>query len=393
MPGARARSPAPAGASKRLSDGNRAWLAASSVAKLGRKAEDDPYATKHCIETSLLIIGVYGGALFLAHALLPLCFPDATDDYWGNSGQPFDAPEPNYHIVPWIAEFWSVVTVFPFAGVNLLRFALKYDYAPILKAMYILNISMYSCALVSHTTLYTLVNQVTCAQVISAAIYAYMAWGWIVGWPLQVTWLRVTVGLCGWLCCLGGIAVFPWVLTPVGGVYTLFVVQTPPVLGAFLGAMAVKYNHRLQARKPEAMRVGENVLVFAGFLLTSAMALSLVEVYYGASHGVLHSAAGFPWMHIVIHTFEQVGIYLSGFGSACLHHVIADKSRDAKVQYALGFIPYLRLDGPEEKEAEEAETETALRSPRYDRTKTRTTTSPAPARMRTRSPAPRQKSR
>ena len=29
---------------------------------------------------------------------------------------------------------------------------------------YMLNVSMYSCALVSHTTLYTFVNQVTCAQ-------------------------------------------------------------------------------------------------------------------------------------------------------------------------------------------------------------------------------------
>ena len=92
-----------------------------------------------------------------------------------------------------------MVTVFPFAGVNLLRFALKYDYAMPLKAMYILNVSMYSCALVSHATLYTVVNQVTCAQVISAAIYAYMAWGWIVGWPLQITWLRLAVGMCGWL--------------------------------------------------------------------------------------------------------------------------------------------------------------------------------------------------
>ena len=63
-------------------------------------------------------------------------------------------------------------------------------------------------------------------------------------------------------------------------------------------------------------QVGENVLCLAGFLLTMAMALSLVEVYYGASHGVLRSAAGFPWMHIVIHMLEQVGIYLSGFGSA-----------------------------------------------------------------------------
>jgi hypothetical protein len=163
-------------------------------------------------------------------------------------------------------------------------------------------------------------------------------------------------------------------------VYTLFVVQTPPVVGAFFGALAVKYNHRLHVRKPEPLRVGENVLCLAGFLLTMAMALSLVEVYYGASHGVLRSAAGFPWMHIVIHMLEQVGIYLSGFGSACLHHVIADKSRAAEVRYALGVVPYLRLGGPEAA----AEIQKAPRSTRYERTMMRTTT-PAPARTRTRS--------
>ena len=108
-------------------------------------------------------------------------------------------------------------------------------------------------------------------------------------------------------------------------------------------------------------------------------------MYYGASHGVLRSAAGFPWMHIVIHTLEQVGIYLSGFGSACLHHVIADKSRAAEVRYALGFVPYLRLGGPEA--AAEIE-EKASESARHGRTTMRTTirtTSPAPARTRTRS--------
>jgi hypothetical protein len=299
----------------------------------------------------------------------------ATGDYWGNQGKPFDAPEPNYHLVPWIAEFWSVVTVFPFAGVNLLRFALKYDYAMPLKAMYMLNISMYSCALVSHTTLYTFVNQITCAQVISAAIYAYMAWGWVVGWPLQLTWFRIAVGVCGWLCCIFGIIFFPFILSP--------------VIGAFLGALAVKYNHRLQVRKPQALRVGENILCIAGFLLTMAMALSLVEVYYGATHGVLHSAAGFPWMHIVIHTFEQVGIYLSGVGSACLHHIIADNSRPAEVRYALGVAPYLRLGTQDaaEKETMEEMMEVmdgwALRS---RRTKTRTT-SPTPTRTRVRSPS------
>merc|ERR1719487_969637 len=104
MPSARARSPAPKGTAPRDIDGNRGWLAASSVLKRGRKAQDDPFATKHCMETSLGIVGVYGGALCLAHALLPDA-REATGDYWGNDGRPFDAPEPNYHIVPWIAEF------------------------------------------------------------------------------------------------------------------------------------------------------------------------------------------------------------------------------------------------------------------------------------------------
>lgn len=269
------------------------------------------------------------------HLLLPGA-RDASSDYWGWSGKPFDAPEPNYLVVPWIAEFWSVLTVFPFAGVNLLRLGLKYGYAPEVLFTYVHTTVMYSTAFFSHMTLSTVVNQITCSLVISNAVVAYLVWGWVAGGPLKHAWFRIPVGFFGWAAIIYGIATLPFILKPVGGVYTLFVVQTPPVFAAFVGALGLCYKDLGESK---TLKSGIKVLAVSGFLLTLAMALSFVEVHYGMAYGVIHSLLGFPWMHVTIHILEQLGIYGYGVGSACLHHCYVDPT-PCSFKWC-GWVPYL----------------------------------------------------
>lgn len=287
--------------------------------------------------TCTFIVLFYGGALCALHLLLPGA-REASGDYWGFVGQPFDAPEPNYLVVPWISEFWSVITVFPFAGWNLLRLGLKYGYSPQVLFTYVHTTVMYSTAFFSHMTLHTVIQQITCSLVISNAIVAYLVWGWIAGGPLKHFWFRFPVGFLGWAAMIYGIATFPFILKPFGGVYTLFVVQTPPVLGAFLGAVWLD-SHNLG--ESQALKAGIRCLSVSGFLLCMAMCLSLVEVYYGMDYGVIASLLGFPWMHVVIHILEQIGIYGYGVGSACLHHCYVEPT-PCSFKWC-GLVPYLAL--------------------------------------------------
>jgi hypothetical protein len=276
-------------------------------------------------------------------AIINAALPPGPRDYWGTSGHPFDAPEPNYLVVPWIAEFWSVLTVIPYAGGVSLYLGFKYRYAAQICFVYMLTTCMYSSALLSHSTLITPVQQATCGQVISNAIVSYMAWGGILGGPFARNAIRITIGFLGWMCCVGGILFFPFLLQPAGGLYTLFAVQTPVVFCAWMGTLLVRYKSRQRSFATPVERCGADVLAFSGGVLFTAMIASIIEVYWGFSHGVWHSLYGFPWMHITVHVLEQVGIYLYGFGAACLHHAVVEP-RPGAVVWAFGCIPVLALD-------------------------------------------------
>mmetsp|Transcript_49071 Transcript_49071/g.129655 ORF Transcript_49071/g.129655 Transcript_49071/m.129655 type:complete len:343 (-) Transcript_49071:86-1114(-) len=268
---------------------------------------------------------------------------NVTKDFWGNEGQPFDAPEPNYMYSSFIAEFWSVLTVFPMAGVHLLRLAFHYGYNWKVKVMAGWTTWMYSLALFSHMTLYTMVNQVTCGSVITNAIYALCIWGGIAGKPLSWTPFRLFVAFSCWCICVWGLYHLPFVLKPVGGVYTLFVVQTPPVVFAFFGAMIVYWRWSEQCKSDSVLFWGLAVLVVSGFMLTCAMGLSLVEVYFGESHGVLApETLGIPWMHLTIHVLEQLGIYGYGVGVASVEHTLQNPT-PCSMEFAFGVMPYVAL--------------------------------------------------
>jgi len=161
---------------------------------------------------------------------------------------------------------------------------------------------------------------------------------------LKQAWIRIPVGFFGWVAMIYGIATLPFKLKPVGGVYTLFVVQTPPVLGAFLGALWLR---RRGLGECQVLKSGVQTLSVAGSLLTMAMALSWVEVHYGMKYGVITSLLGFPWMHVVIHILEQVGIYGYGVGTACLHHCYVEPT-PCSFKWC-GFVPYVALTNEDAK--------------------------------------------
>jgi hypothetical protein len=72
-----------------------------------------------------------------------------------------------------------------------------------------------------------------------------------------------------------------------------------------------------------------------------------VEVVYGQKCQDSYFG-NFPVFHVVIHTLEQIGIYLYGVGVAGIEHLIVNKTGGARIQF-LGFLPYLAITASVEK--------------------------------------------
>jgi len=295
-----------------------------------------------------VVTAAYGGALCGMHcwAAVPLDNKIEEPGYWGTLPSAWDHPEPNYLVSAAIGEFWSVVTTIPVAGALLMYEGLKYRYGAKVLCIYSLTCGMYSLAFIAHLTLQKLVFSTTVVAVMSNALLTFAQFSYIVHKRLRSMAVRGLIVLVAEVALVGTVATLPYALQAHGGVWTLFAVQSP---GVFL-ATALAAGLAWQAREPHE-RATYGLVCTAGSLLSAAMALSLVECLIGFEHGFLSSCWGFPWLHIAIHIFEQVGIYLFGVGVAALHTLLLNPASrpGAEVRSVGRWLVYLycpHLPGP-----------------------------------------------
>lgn len=256
--------------------------------------------------------------------------------YWGTLPSAWDHPEPNYVVSDGIGEFWSVLTTIPIAGTLLLYQGIKYGYGAKVLCIYCLACTMYTLAFAAHLTLQKLIFSTTVVSVMSNALLTFAEFSYVVHRWLESKALRTFVVLAAEVILIGTVATLPYAVNN-GGVWTLFTVQSP---GVFL-ATALGFGMASIART-EKERATYRIVCAAGCLLSSAMVLSLIECLVGFEHGFLHSLAGFPWIHVAIHIFEQVGIYLFGVGVAALHTLLLYPSlRPGAELRNVGWLVYL----------------------------------------------------
>lgn len=80
-----------------------------------------------CVSTAVIIVYLSFLTTFASYHG-PISNPTVSDDYWGYLPSLWDHPEPNYVIIPFIAEFFSVITAFPLSGFVLIYLSIKYKY-------------------------------------------------------------------------------------------------------------------------------------------------------------------------------------------------------------------------------------------------------------------------
>lgn len=243
--------------------------------------------------------------------------PGGDGNYWGTLPSAWDHPEPNYLVSPAIGEFWSVLTTIPIAGTLLMYEGLKYGYGWKVIRIYALTCGMYTLAFSAHLTLQKHIFSTTVTAVMSNALLTFAQFSSVVHKMLDSAMLRGAIVLSAEVVLVGTVATMPYALPANGGVWTLFTVQSP---GVFLatGISGVMAKTAVLHRE----RVTYRTVCIAGALLSSAMVLSLFECLYGFEYGILNNFWGFPWLHIAIHVFEQVGIYIFGVGVAALHELL-----------------------------------------------------------------------
>mmetsp|Transcript_44252 Transcript_44252/g.127950 ORF Transcript_44252/g.127950 Transcript_44252/m.127950 type:complete len:391 (+) Transcript_44252:124-1296(+) len=263
-------------------------------------------------------------------------------NYWGTLPSAWDHPEPNYLVSPAIGEFWSVLTTIPIAGSLLMYEGIRYGYGWKVLRIYALTCCMYTLAFSAHLTLQRNVFSVTVTAVMSNALLTFAQFSSVAHRMLHSAWVRGVVVLVAEVVLILTVAIMPYALPENGGVWTLFTVQSPGVflataISAALSRTAVLHNERVTFK----------TVSVAGALLSSAMVLSLFECLYGFEYGIADSLWGFPWLHIAIHTFEQIGIYVFGVGVAALHEMLfLDRPRrGAEVRYVARIVPYLYCPG------------------------------------------------
>lgn len=279
-----------------------------------------------------VLLGVIG--MFLPETAFKV-----SGNYWGTSKNVFDGSEPNNTMAPWISEFWSASSDLPYAGVHLLWLAKTYAYDWRLVLVYIIIISMYSTACIGHITMNIPICQAAIVMVISTPIITFMFWGELMGAPFKSVPVRVAVCLGGWAILVTCIYTLPFILEPLGGLFTVFVVQSPPIVASLLGAVRVDQLH---GPGSEVMRKGLNSLRLSGWLLVVAMIFLLGEVHFCANKCAIQSLWGMPWMHLIIHTLQQVAVYLFGIGSACIHYTLLDP-QPCSFRWSCYIVPYLEL--------------------------------------------------
>lgn len=257
---------------------------------------------------------------------------------WKSEGGLWDHPEPNYKVLPFVAEFFASATAIPLAGGFLLYQALRFSYNTPVLVLFLLDCWMYTCAFFSHMLLWPLLNSITLTSVLTNALYAFAVYSGIAGGVFRKWYIRVSFAITMWLCIIYMVVVLPPWFGQNGGVPALLTIQTPAVISAMAGAV---YCGRTRARDSNT-KTAFHLLCVSGVLLCSAMAVSLVEVLYGKQ--VHASITGIvPVLHMIIHTLEQIGIYLYGVGVAIIEHCMVRPNPHAKVVYLKGWLPYLAI--------------------------------------------------
>jgi len=262
-------------------------------------------------------------------------------NYWGTLPSAWDHPEPNYLVSEVIGEFWSVLTTIPIAGTLLMYQGLKYSYGGKALRIYALTCIMYTLAFAAHLTLQKMIFSTTVTSVMSNALLTFAQFSSVVHRWLKSGMLRGAIVFCAEVALISTVATLPYKIAN-GGVWTLFAVQSP---GVFLatGIAGVLLHSAKTTQEQQTYRT-----VFgAGCLLSTAMVLSLVECLTGFEYGFLLQLWGFPWLHICIHVFEQVGIYFFGVGTAALQELLFEEEcrEGAEVRHVLG-LPYLYCPYP-----------------------------------------------
>jgi hypothetical protein len=283
----------------------------------------------------LVYFGLFMGGLYLVATHLSQL--PAGADVWGGVNGHWDHPEPNYAIVPSVAEFYAVATALPLAGGLLLYQGLRFDYNFKVVLLYMMDCWMYTCAFFSHMTLWPLLNCVTLTSVMTNSLYTFSQYSHLAGGPLQLKAVRYAVTAALWLGVVYMVKFLPDLFGEKGGVPALLTIQTPAVISAMLGAFYVARN----MTKAEHAEIFD-ILKLSGILLVTAMAVSLVEVIFG-QYCQDRYFGNFPLFHVVIHSLEQVGIYLYGVGVAGIEHRLVRDIPGARIEFLGGWLPYLAI--------------------------------------------------
>jgi len=287
---------------------------------------------------------------------------------WRSEGGLWDHPEPNYKVLPFVAEFFASITAIPLAGGFLLYQAIRFSYNKPVLVLYLLDCWMYTCAFFAHMLLWPLLNSVTLTSVLTNALYTFSIYSGLAGGPLRSSTTRVVLTLVMWVAIVYMVAVLPPWFGENGGVPALLTIQTPAVISALAGAYyCARHLPGVSGKNPDAQRAFR-FLSIAGVLLCSAMAVSLVEVLYGKQFQSKYFGI-VPVFHIIIHILEQIGIYLYGVGVATIEHVILPpvaSFESPRIEYIFGgSIPYLAITVREKPTIrEETVAVTTRRSPR-----------------------------
>ncbi len=265
---------------------------------------------------------------------------------WLSEGGLWDHPEPNYRVLPFVAEFFASFTAIPLAGGFLLYQALRFSYnAPVL-ILFLLDCWMYTCAFFAHMLLWPLLNSVTLTSVLTNALYTFGVYSGIAGGIFRNTVIRILMTLGLWSLIVYMVVVLPPWFGENGGVPALLTIQTPAVISAIAGAFYC-WSRTNTAMGRQAFRL----LSISGVLLCLAMSVSLVEVIFGKQHQAQFFGI-VPVYHIIIHILEQIGIYLYGVGVTIIEHSMIRPVEVAtvRVEYFFGgMVPYLAITVKEEE--------------------------------------------
>jgi hypothetical protein len=298
------------------------------------RVKNKPLQTWEVLAVAAFVIALFGGIILVASLCStswpwPVKRPTITS-VW-------DHPEPNFAVSEVVAEFWSVLTTFPVVGGLLLYQSLRFDYGSDVLAVAIITCVMYTNACVAHCTLHNTLFTTTVLGVCNNALYSFGQFGFVVGGWMECIKCRTRAIVAAEVLVVIALLNLPYAIGEGGGVWTLFAVQTPPVFYAWQLASYLK-----TAAATEEQRKTYRLASTSGGLLAFAMAVSFVECLVGFQHGFVESLWGFPWLHIVIHIAEQIGIYMYGVSVAALRLTVIPEVREgAKIQHLPCGLPYV----------------------------------------------------